>query len=128
MNSARLILVCLIGAVPTILLLDGPVIQGLVAATLAGGIAVIAGAMRQNETDFLRAIICPIAVFAAIPAVWMLFQIVPLKAASGLAHPIWQSAEQAIGHPIYGSISIDPGATLIALGQYLCAVAVMLMA
>jgi hypothetical protein len=127
-NSARLILVGLICAVPTILLLDGPVIQGLVAATLAGGIAVVAGTMRQGETDFLLSIIRPVAVLAVIPALWMLVQIVPLKSGSGLAHPIWQSAEQALGHPISGSISIDPGATLLAFAQYLWALAVTLMA
>jgi len=128
MNSARLMLVGLIGAVPTILLLDGPIVQALVASTLAAGVAVVGGKMREKETEFLLATIRPIAVLATMPAIWMIFQIVPLKAGSGLAHPIWQSAEEALGHPISGSISVDPGATLIALGQYLCAVAVMLMA
>ena len=128
MNSARLMLVGLIGAVPTILLLDGPIVQALVASTLAAGVAVVAGKMREKETEFLLATIRPIAVLATMPAIWMIFQIVPLKAGSGLAHPIWQSAEEALGHPISGSISVDPGATLIALGQYLSAVAVMLMA
>jgi hypothetical protein len=46
----------------------------------------------------------------------------------GLAHPIWQSAEQAIGRPIGGSISIDPGATVLALGRFLAALAVALLA
>jgi hypothetical protein len=126
-NSARLILVGLICAVPTILLFDGPIVQGLVAATMAGGIAVVAVTMRPGETEFLLSVVRPLAAVAAIPAVFMLFQVFPLRT-TGLAHPIWQSAEQALGHPISGSISIDPGATLLALGQYLSASAVMLMA
>ena len=58
---------------------------------------------------------------AAVPALWLLFQVLPLRV---LVHPIWMSAEKALGHPVHGAVSIDPGAGLIALGQYLsmCAV------
>ena len=41
------------------------------------------------------------------------------------AHPIWKSAEAALGHTIAGGISVDPGASAIALGQYLSAIAVI---
>ena len=71
-------------------------------------------------------IIRPITCLAIIPAVWMLFQIVPLNNPE-LAHPIWQSAEQALGYRISGSISVNPGATLLALGQYLSMLAVTLL-
>jgi hypothetical protein len=125
-NSARLILISLICAVPTILLVDGPIIRGLVAATLSGGIAVVAGTMRQGETEFLLSLIRPVIAVAIIPVLWMLLQVMPLK--TGLAHPIWQSAEQALGYPISGSISVDPGSTLLSLGQYLSALAVFLLA
>jgi len=104
-NSARLILVSLICAVPAIVLVDGPIVEGLVVAVLSGGIGVVAGTLRQGEAGFLLTVIRPIAGFAIIPAVWMLFQIIPLNH-TGLAHPIWQSAEQALGYRISGSISV----------------------
>jgi hypothetical protein len=125
-NSARLILVSLIGAVPAILLVDGPIVQGLIVAVLSGGIAIIAWTLRQGEAGFLLTVIRPIAGLAIIPAVWMLFQTIPLN--TGLAHPIWLSAEQALGYRISGSISVNPGATLLALGQYLSMLAVVLLA
>src|ERR1700687_5577211 len=78
-NSARLILISLIYAVPTILLIDGPIIRGLVAATLSGGIAVIAGTIRQGETEFLLTVIKPLIAIAIIPVLFMLFQVLPLK-------------------------------------------------
>jgi len=42
-----------------------------------------------------------------------------------LVHPIWNSAQMAIGHPIVGHITIDPALSLIALGQYLSLTAVV---
>jgi hypothetical protein len=126
-NSARLILISVIVAAPTILLIDGPIVQGLVVAVLSVGTAIIAVTLRQGEAGFLLTVIRPIACLAIIPAVWMLVQVVPLNN-PGLTHPIWQSAEQALGYPISGSISINPGATLLALGQYLSMLAVTLLA
>ena len=126
-NSARLILVCLLLAVPVILLFDGPIVQSLVTAAVSTGILIVGLAMRQGETQFLLSAIRPVIAFALIPMLWMVVQIRPLKAI-GLAHPIWQSAEQALEHPLHGSISIDPGATLLGLVQYLSELAVAVLA
>ena len=124
-SNARLILVALICALPVILLLDGPVTQGLVAGALAAGIAIMGRTMRPGETQFLISIAWPMAAAAAIPLLWMAIQLMPL---GPLAHPVWSSAEAAIGHPIAGSISIDTGASVMALGQYLSVGAVALLA
>ena len=126
-NSARLILITLIFAVPAILLIDGPIVQGLVVAVLSVGTTIAAVSLRQGEAGFLLPVIRPIVGLAMIPAVWMAFQIVPLDN-TGWAPPIWQSAEQALGFRIGGSISVNPGATLVALGQYLSMLAVTLLA
>ena len=61
---------------------------------------------------------------AAVPALWVLVQVLPL---SVLAHPIWKSAETALGHPLVGTISVDPGASIIALGKYLSVVGVVFL-
>lgn len=124
MSKVRFILVALIGASPAILLWDGLVTQGIVAGIVAVALAITALTLRPSETQFLVSTIWPVAAAAAVPALWMLIQVLPL---SVLAHPIWTSLETALGHPVIGSISIDPGASVIALGQYLSMAAIGLV-
>jgi hypothetical protein len=95
--------------------------HGILAGVAAVGIAIVSRTMRPGETQFFVSFARPAAVLAAVPALWMLIQVLPLPF---LAHPIWTSAETAIGHPIRGSISIDIGASVMALGFYLTIVAV----
>jgi hypothetical protein len=124
LSNARFILVALICASPAIMLLDGPILQGLVAGVTAAGIAIVGRTMRAGETEFTISIVARLLAFAALPALWMLVQILPFRA---VAHPIWGSAEAALGHPLAGSISVDTGDTIMALGQYLTIVAVALL-
>ncbi|MGP0083554.1 MAG: hypothetical protein ACLP0B_07990 [Steroidobacteraceae bacterium] len=77
--------------------------------------------MRPGETTFFLSIARPAAALAAVPALWMLVQVLPLRA---VVHPMWTSAEVAIGHPVTGAISIDIGASVMALGQYLTIAAI----
>jgi len=119
--QARIILIALIATSPLILLWDGLIVQGALAGGIAIALVITAISLRPGETQFLVSVIRLVAVVAAVPALWIIFQVLPLRA---LAHPIWTSAQAALGHPLWNSISIDPGETLIALGQYLtfCAV------
>jgi hypothetical protein len=121
MPKAQLVLVILICASPVFLLLDGPIVCVLVAGVTASGLVLVARTMRPGETAFFVSIAPPVAAIVAVPAVLMLIQVLPLKA---LAHPIWQSAEIASGESLTGSVSVDTGAGLIALGQYLTIAAV----
>jgi hypothetical protein len=100
-------LVILICTSPAILLWDGLIMQGLVAGIVAVALAITARALRPGETGFLVSIVRRPAVIAAVLALWVLAQVLPL---SVLAHPIWKSAETALGHPVAGTIS-DPGAS-----------------
>ena len=95
--------------------------QGLVAGIVAVALAITARTLRPGETGFLVSIIRPLAPVAALPALWVLVQVLPLRV---LAHPIWKSAETALGRPVAGGISVDPGASVIPLGQYLSVIAV----
>jgi len=120
-SKVRLILVTLICASPVILLWDGPIMQGLVAGIVAIALAITTQTLRPGETEFLVFIIRPLAAVAAVPALWVLVQVLPLRL---FAHPIWKSAEAALGHPAAGTISVDLGASILALGQYLSVIAV----
>ena len=121
MSQARLLLVTLICALPAALFFDGPIMHGILAGVAAVGIAIVSRTMRPGETQFFVSFAKRAAMLVAIPALWMLIQVLPLPF---LAHPIWASAETAIGHPIAGAISIDIGASAMALGFYLTIVAV----
>ena len=123
-SQVRLILVILICASPAILLWDGLIIQGLVAGIVAVALAITARASRPGETGFLVSVVRPPAAVAAVPAIWVLVQVLPLRL---FAHPIWKNAETALGHLVASTISVDPGASVIALGQYLSVVGVVFL-
>jgi len=118
MFPAPLFLALLIVTTPAILVFDLPILHGLVTAVAAVSVAIVALRIRPGEAGFLSSVIRPIAIIACVPALWMIVQVLPLKAV-GLAHPIWESAAAALGRPLAGSISIDPGATLISLARFL---------
>jgi hypothetical protein len=120
-SKARFILVALILAAPALLLWDELIVQGLVAGILATALIISAYTFRPGETAFLVSVIRPPAIVAAVLALWVIVQVLPLGV---FAHPIWKSAEAALKHPIAGTISVDPGASVVALGQYLSLTAV----
>jgi hypothetical protein len=115
-SKVRFIVVFLVCVSPAVLLWDGLIAQGLIAAVVAVGLAITARTLRPGEAEFLVLIIRPTAAVAAIPALWMLFQALPFGL---LANPIWASAQLALGHSMPSAISVDPGASIIGLGQYL---------
>jgi len=120
-SQVRLTLFALICVSPAILLVDGLIVQGLVAGILAVALALTALNLRPGETEFFISIFRWAALLALVPALWIVVQLLPLGA---LAHPIWKSAEKALEHHIAGTISVDFGASMIALGQYLSMIAV----
>src|SRR5437660_933277 len=79
--------------------------------------------VRPGEGTHLARVFRPMAVVAILPALWMTIQLLPIPG-SGLLHPIWVSAREALHNSTWGSISIDTGATLIALTQYLTVIGV----
>ena len=127
MFPAPLFLALLIVTTPLILIFDGPIFHGVVVAAAAVLVAIVGFRIRPGEAGFLSSVIRPIAIVAAFPALWMLIQVLPLGTI-GLAHPIWESAAAALGRPLAGSISIDPGATLISLVRYLSMAAIAFVA
>ena len=121
MLIVRNILAALICASPLALLWDGLIVQGLVAGIAAVAMAVTARSLRPGETEFLISVVRPALIGAAIPALWVIVQILPFGI---LAHPIWKSASTALNEPMHGSISVDPAASIISLGDYLLLAAV----
>jgi hypothetical protein len=123
-SKVRFILVALICESPAILLWDGLITQALVTGAIAAAMMITVRTLRPDETKFFVSIIRPLAATAAVPALWMVMQVLPLRA---LAHPMWKSAETALGHPLAGTITIDRGVSVLALGQYLSTIAVVFL-
>lgn len=127
MFVAFAILCLLIAIAPGLLFVDDSRVLGGLAAASAAAVLVFGANMRAEEIRKVVARLRPVAIPAATPIVWMLIQVLPLGFL-GLAHSMWTSAEVALGYPLDGSISIDPGATLLAAGYYLSAITLMLIA
>jgi len=127
MFPAPLFLVLLIITTPVTLIFDGPIVNGLVIVAAAVSVAIVGIRLRPGEAEFFSSIIRPIAIAATVPVLWMLIQVLPLKPI-GLANPIWESGAAALGRPLAGSISIDPGLTLVSLARYLSTAAIVFVA
>ena len=123
-----LLLMALIAAAPVIAFFDASIIDALVAASTAAGVAIVARALPSEEAGYISRLLRPIAVGLALPALWMMLQIVPMPASSRFSHPIWASAQAALAMPLTGSISVDPGLTLLALARYVSLAAVLFVA
>lgn len=109
---------CLTIALTSVLLLsDGSIARGIIAALSAAALAATAFSWPKSETDLSNSAATRLTIVALVPAIWMLAQVMPLGFV-GLGHPIWESVSGALGKTISATISLDPGATVIAIGQY----------
>ena len=120
------LLVLLICITPALLIIDSPIDHGVIPAVLAIALAFAARTIRPGQADHFFALARPVAIVAAIPAVWILVQILPLEIV-GVSNPVWDSASAGIGRAIRGEISIDPGFTLLSLSRYFTMVAVLFL-
>jgi hypothetical protein len=116
-SAAYIGLGILIAAIPVLLFFDNLVVAASIQLYAAGSLIIIAMGIRPGEArHFFRVIRVPTA-FAAVPVLWILFQLLPI-AFGGLSGSIWQSASTALAAPPTASISVDPGLTLIALCRF----------
>jgi hypothetical protein len=122
--KAQFTLIALICFSPAILLRDGIAMQGFVAGAVGIALVIVATNLRAGEFEFLDSVTRPLLSFAMVPILWILIQILPFGV---LTHPIWISAGSALGLTSVGRISVDPGASVIGLGQYTTLVAVSLL-
>lgn len=120
MTLAFRLLILLIVLSPLFLANDSLLVHGILTGYVAIVVLIVARAIRPGEAAFLITLIRPIALLSLIPAAWFILQCIPMPF-DGLRHPIWASAETALGRPLWGSIGISPGDTLLALTRYLSA-------
>jgi len=121
--NAQIILVILLLMSPFAIFVDRAIGYGFVAVMAAIGLVFVSTGVHPGEIKFLVSTIRRGLAAAAIPALWMVIQLLPIRF---LANPIWASAEAALGSSHHGSITIDIGSTVMALGFYLSLIAISL--
>jgi hypothetical protein len=106
-----------IGSEPIIVELDlRPLQDAVVILGAAIGLAAAADVIPPGEGEYFKKLVWPTGALLLIPAIWMIIQIVPLPL---FANPAWESASQALGITISGSITVDIGATITCFIRYL---------
>ncbi|WP_374305288.1 hypothetical protein [Methylocella sp.] len=106
--------------------LDATILPTLIPLFVAAGLAIVAVNVPTQEAERFSALVRPVALCAIVPAVWMLLQMAPLPF-PGLVHPVWRSVAAAFPHPPAGAISVDIGATTLALARYAALVGALLL-
>ncbi len=128
MIATFLLLSALLALLPTLMMAGGTLALGLVLAIVAIATMTMALTLQGDELTRFSRLLRPTAVIALfIPGLWMLLQVLPMPARS-LANPIWASASAALDRPLAGTISLDIGATLLALARYCACLAAAFVA
>ena len=127
MSLAFRIFIFLIGLCPFFVAIDNLLAQGLMGACVAFMVFMIVVSIPPGEAKFLSAQLRPVMLVAAVPAIWMLIQTLPMPLRP-LQHPIWESVQTALGKPVFGSISINSGVTLVTFSYWLSALGLFFVA
>jgi len=93
---------------------------------MAVATALVARNSSSEQTEPLLGLFRLVLAVGAILALWMIVQLLPLGYI-GVANPIWQSTQQALGFAIAGSVGIDTGAGLLGLIQNISVLAILLV-
>jgi hypothetical protein len=123
MIAAFVILTSLITLLPTLMMIDGILANGVVSAVVAIAMVTVVLTLPTSDLDRFSGLLGRAAfIVLFVPCLWMLLQILPIPPRS-LANPVWVSASTALDKPFVGAISLDIGATLLSFGHY-CAILV----
>jgi len=126
LSIAFSLLLISIAIVPVLVILNGLVAQSLVAALAAAALAFVGISAREADVNFAAQVTRRLKPAAAVPAIWMVIQILPIPF-SEMSHSIWINANEALSQRSWGHISVDIGTTLEALAFYLANVSLIVV-
>ncbi|UPJ60685.1 hypothetical protein [Bradyrhizobium sp. 192] len=95
-------------------------VWALTAFVLAAAALMVAFFPPPASLGFAKLLRPGLVVMLAAPALWMVLQAIPMPMGT-LGNPIWATASTALNEPLGEMITVDTGATMLALAQY-CAV------
>jgi hypothetical protein len=124
--AALILLILLIQATPAAVFADGPVIRGVLTLVIAAALGIVSTVAGARETaHVLRVLRFPLLLLL-LPAAWMLVQLMPIPLR--LSNSIWNAAAEAGDAGSFGHMTVDVGATVIAIVRYLTAVGILMVA
>lgn len=126
LSIAFSLLLISIAIVPALVILDGLVAQSLISALAAAALAFVGISARAADVNFATQVTRRLKFAAAVPAIWMVIQILPIPF-SGMSHPIWINANEALNLQSWGHISVDIGTTVEALAFYLANISLIVV-
>ena len=126
LSIAFSLLLISIAIVPVLVILNGLVAQSLVAALAVAALAFVGISAREADVNFAAQVTRRLKPAAAVPAIWMVIQILPIPF-SEMSHSIWINANEALSQRSWGHISVDIGTTLEALAFYLANVSLIVV-
>jgi hypothetical protein len=109
---------------PAVAIFDGLVAHAIVAVLAIAALSSVAISARAADVNFAARVTRSLKLAAAVPAVWMVIQLLPLPFGP---HSIWINANEALGQQSWGHISIDLSATVNALAFYLSNVGLVIV-
>ena len=118
-----LLLVCLVLA-SGLAIHDGPAARSLIEALAVVALAALGISAQALDINVVGRATRGLKIAAAIPAIWMVFQLLPTPIG---AHSIWAYANEALAQQAWGHISIDLGRTSLALAFYLASISLILV-
>jgi hypothetical protein len=124
LSLAFALLLASIAASPVLAILDGLGWQSVIPILGTAALAAVGLTARATDVNFAARVTRYLGAVAAVPAVWMCVQLLPIPFG---AHSIWINANEALNQQSFGHISIDLGATINALAFYLSNVAVIVV-
>ena len=126
MSVAFSLLLISIGLVPVLPIFDGLLVQSIISALAATALALVGISARAADVNLAAQVTRPLKLMAAVPAIWMVIQILPTPF-SGMSHSIWINANEALSQQSWGHISIDIGLTIEALTFYLANISLIVV-
>jgi hypothetical protein len=104
---------------------DGPATRPLIETLAVIALASLGISVRAIDVNFVGRSTQGLKIAAAIPAIWMVVQLLPTPIG---AHSVWASANEALAQQTWGHISIDLGSTIVALAFCLANISLILVA
>jgi hypothetical protein len=124
LSIAFILLLVSIVVVSPLAIHDGVVAQSVIAALAAAALAATGISARAADVNYAAQVTRRLKLAAAVPAIWMVVQILPMPFWS---HSIWINANEALNQQSWGHVSVDVGRTIAALAFYLANVSLIVV-
>jgi hypothetical protein len=105
----------IIACLPLIVFFDDDASVGVLLLALSVAIATSRRLVPATRMNLFQSLLIPLLCFLAVPACYMVFQMLPLSAVS---HPAWASAASALNMRLSGAVTLDKGVTFLMLARY----------